>query len=705
MSFFAELKRRNVFRVGIAYLISSWLLAQIAELLLDTFGAPDWTMKFIVVALLIGFPIAIFFAWAFELTPDGVKRETAVERDHSIAPQTGKKLNNTILVLMALAIAYLLFDKFSAPAQPGTDHFSQQASSQTIGANEKSALSPIEATTPKRQSIAVLPFANRSNEEGDLFFTDGIHDDLLTQLAKIADLKVVSRTSVMKYKNTEKTIPEIAAELGVSTILEGGIQRAGDRIRINAQLIEVEADEHLWAETFDREMTIENIFEIQSEITRQIVRAVKGELSDEETEALAKMPTDSLAAYEAYLHAKTILNQPDYNPEKFEAAEIWATKAVENDPEFALAWAMLVSIHGQAIWLRSDTSPQRHQLVQGALARATEYGPFLAETLAARGEYLYRVENDFHAAETAFRSAIKAKPGDAELFDSLAIALRRTGKWEEAISNFQLAIELNPEDIKARTGLIDALISIGEYGRAEPLVDLWTEKFPQAMDMKGHKTAILMFHHGDLVAARNWHDQLVVTSSSFGYWTIATNLPLLERNYSAVINEIDRSMWSASNPDSLERFIGLVKKSEAYRLSGDQVMAAELVRQAIDTIATIDLDLETDFTMSWYRYNLTLAYLQIDQADQALQEIETALNLMPESRDNVMGVTLSNMRALALAMAGRRDEALVEIERLLNTPAGLNRWNLYLSPAWDFFRDDERFNELIKPLNLEEAAS
>ena len=361
MSFFAELKRRNVFRVGIAYLVVAWLVMQVADVVINNIGAPEWVFQAILLVLGIGFPLVLVFAWAFEMTPDGLKKEKDVDRSQSITPQTGKKLNNTILMLMALAIAYLLFDKFSESGQKGAELNPPTPSLQPASAaNRDSGLTLDSANS----SIAVLPFANRSNQEDDVFFTDGIHDDLLTQLAKISDLKVISRTSVMKYKSTEKTIPEIAAELGVSTILEGGIQRAGNRIRINAQLISVDTDEHLWAETFDREMTIENIFDIQSEITRQIVTAVRGELSDEESEAIAQLPTSSLAAYEAYLHARTLLNAADYNQEKYLGAEVWVNKALEYDPEFALAWAMMVEIHGQAIWMGFDPSPDRHQKAQ-----------------------------------------------------------------------------------------------------------------------------------------------------------------------------------------------------------------------------------------------------------------------------------------------------------------------------------------------------
>ncbi|NIP18414.1 MAG: hypothetical protein GWM87_09855, partial [Xanthomonadales bacterium] len=262
-----------------------------------------------------------------------------------------------------------------------------------------------EAVSGNRDSIAVLPFANRSNHDDDLFFTDGIHDDLLTQLAKIGDLKVISRTSVMEYRDTTKKIPEIAAELGVGTILEGGVQRAGKRIRINAQLIDVNTDEHLWAETFDREMTIENIFDIQSEITRQIVQAVRGELTDADQQAIAQNPTDNLEAYEAYLRSRAATNLPDYGREKYQEAEPWALRAVELDPDFALAWALLAEIHGQAIWIGYDDSPERFQMAHHAIERASALAPNDAKVIAARADMLYRLDNDYPAAYAMYKKA------------------------------------------------------------------------------------------------------------------------------------------------------------------------------------------------------------------------------------------------------------------------------------------------------------
>ena len=696
MSFFEELKRRNVIRVAIAYGVASWFILQLADVVLENIGAPGWVMQTVMLILAAGFPLAIIFAWAFEMTPEGLKKEKDVDRSQSIASITGRKLDRMIIGILTVTVAYLLIDKLvlrdSTPAPTGT--------AQSVPVGEKGSAAPDIA---RDNSIAVLPFANRSNLEDDLFFTDGIHDDLLTQLAKIADLKVISRTSVMKYKNTEKTIPEIAVELGVSTILEGGIQRAGNRIRINAQLIDVKTDEHLWAETFDREMTVENIFDIQSEITRQIVNAVRGELTIEEADVLAQLPTRSLEAYEAYLHARNILLSPDYTRQKFEDAEPWLEKAVALDPEFALVWAMLVRTYAQGIWQGYDDSVERLQQVRDALSKASEFGPFLPETLAARAEYLYRIENNYHEAEVAFLAATKARPGDANLVKLLAYTLRRTGKWEAAVSSFQLAFELEPGELSARSEMINTLMSMREYDRAEPLINSWVEKYPEAMDIKGYKLWLMVHRDGDLAAARNLADQIKPNGGQ-PYLQTATFLPILERDYQAAIDIYDNPDFLEFYDDPISKAFFLQTKSFVYGLMGNSELAVEIAQQSVKALlafqsASSGSDLGDAYTSDALAY----AYVQSGELAKALEATNQACALIPESRDSFTGAQFSQTRALVLAMSGNRDEALLEIERLLSIPGYMSRWILYLDPAWDFFRDDERFNELIRPPNLKES--
>lgn len=440
MSFFAELRRRNVFKVGVAYLVGAWLLIQVADILLDNIGAPAWVLQTLFVVLGVGFFIAVIFAWAFELTPEGVKREKEVDRSQSITPQTGKKLNNAILVLMALVIGYLLFDKFTGSGSfTGTG---AEVVSQSDGepVNEPDPIATEPAIT--RQSIAVLPFDNRSRNVDDEYFTEGIHDDLLTNLARIGALKVISRTSVTKYKDTDKTIPEIAKELGVATIMEGAVQRSGNTVRINVQLIDANTDEHLWAEIFDRELTAENLFAIQSEISEKIAAALEATLSPEESQRINEFPTQNLEAYNAYMRGRQLL--PQRNSKDLEMAMQSFRHAVELDPRFALAWvgiaesASLLNSHGT---LNPD---EMTEIMQDAVDRALAINPNLGEAYVSRGSLLEFL-NHKEQAEAAYKRAIELSPNYPTAYHWYSILVSdRYDSLQEALDLINKAIELDP---------------------------------------------------------------------------------------------------------------------------------------------------------------------------------------------------------------------------------------------------------------------
>jgi len=341
MSLFEELKRRNVFRVAITYIILAWLMAQVAELLLETFGAPDWVLKSMLALFLVGFPFALFFAWAFELTPDGLKKEKDVDRSQSITTQTGHNLDRSIIAVLVVALAYFAWDRFANA--PDTE--SGQAQSIAITDDESAG----DSRLPTDKSIAVLPFANRSSRKEDEFFTTGIHDDLLTQLAQISSLRVISRTSVAQFKDTNKSIREIAELLGVATILEGGVQRAGNQVRINIQLIDAATDAHLWAQTYDRELTATNIFAIQSEIATAVTLALRATLTPEEQTRIAGVPTQNMEALEEYFRGRTELDQRTLP--SIESARMRFEHARQLDAGFALALAG----EAQAIIFLSDS--------------------------------------------------------------------------------------------------------------------------------------------------------------------------------------------------------------------------------------------------------------------------------------------------------------------------------------------------------------
>ena len=459
MSFFNELKRRNVFRVGVAYMIGSWLLAQIAELLLDTFKAPDWTMQFIVVLLLIGFPIAIFFAWAFEMTPEGIKRESEVDRSQSIRRETGQKLNRGIIVILVIALAYFVWEsRFADKTQPGSDHFSQRPSNQTNDGNEKSALPPVEATPtsteatkPTQKSVAVLPFVNMSSDPEQEYFSDGITEEIINALVKIPGLSVPARTSVFGFKGHQGDVRNIGGQLGVAHILEGSIRSQGNQVRITAQLIKVDDGFHLWSKTFDRKL--DNIFVVQEEIATAIAAVLTGELGFGVT--TVPNQTRNMEAYDIYLRGRALLRKR--SKLSVEVLE----KATRADPGFAPGLAALaISYQVEGM---DDLAMQTAQ-------RALQIDPDNVDALDAMASAL-RSKLRWTEAESFFDRALAIDPQSSELLEDYAEFLTYVGRTEEALNVTTRGYALDPHLLPLAMAHMEALLSNGKLEEALVLAD------------------------------------------------------------------------------------------------------------------------------------------------------------------------------------------------------------------------------------------
>ncbi len=471
-----ELKRRNVFRVAIAYLALAWLLTEVAGTVFPGFGIPDWAFRFIVIALALGFVPVLVFSWVYEITPEGLKRERDIVRDESITHLTARRLDWLTICLVVVALGFVMVDRL---VLSGADSRPDRAAVETAAPSDQPSPAESEDTRP---SVAVLPFANRSADPADAFFVDGIHDDLLTHISRIGAIKTISRTSVSRYRNSNKSIPEIAEELGVTTILEGGVQRAADKVRINVQLIDARADEHLWAESYDRQLSTANIFSIQTEIAESIAHALQAALSPDEERRLRDVPTDSLDAYEAYMLGRQRLahGRTDSIPEAIR----YFRAAVEEDPDYALAWVGLADAYMEASDLGAMTREDAYPEARAALDRALSVDAQLGEAQTHLGALLYR-QQDLAGAERHYERALAATPNYPALQYYYGMLLAELGRWDEALAFKARAVELDPLSPELRRSYA---VSLREAGRTDEALQQLRKaveidpEFPQALD-------------------------------------------------------------------------------------------------------------------------------------------------------------------------------------------------------------------------------
>lgn len=440
---FTELKRRNVFRVAAAYAVVGWLVVEVASVVLPTFGAPEWILRVLTFLVILGFPVALVFAWAFELTPEGLKREREVDRSHTLAARAARRLDGITLAALVLAFSLFALDRF-------------------VGSGE-----PLETPggTVDRRSVAVLPFENMSRDASNDPFTIGVHDDLVVHLSKIASLKTISRTSVLQYRGTTKTVPQIARELGVATIVEGGVQRAGNRVRMNVQLIDAASDEHLWSETYDRELTAVNIFAIQSEIATSIAEALRATLSPEEQLRLGTAPTQNLAAVEAYFLGKQLLEQR--TRQSLLAAVEYFDQVIELDPDYALAHSGLADA-----WLllpeysASVDAKVARETSEAAARRALELDPDLPEALTSVGWNRLIHDYDWEGAEALLRRALEIQSNNTGALHWLSHVLSWQGRHEEALRLARRAAEVDPHSTLMAINLSYILMDAGDFDRS-----------------------------------------------------------------------------------------------------------------------------------------------------------------------------------------------------------------------------------------------
>src|SRR5438874_2037327 len=407
-NFFAELKRRNVYKVAIAYGVVAWLLMQVASQIFPFFEIPNWAVRLVVLLLIIGFPVAVILAWAFELTPEGIKRAEDVDVSKSLTRKSGRKLDFFIIAVLLLVIAILLFQRLHPNVSPAVS----------------SAL---------EKSIAVLPFDNLSRDPDNAYFSDGIQDEILTKLAGIGDLKVISRKSTAKYKSTPEDLKTVARELGVATVLEGSVQKAGDKVRVNVQLLDARIDTHLWAKSYDRDL--KDVFTVESEVAQEIADALQAKLSPSQSDALAAAPTRDTEAYDLFLKGEYEEHQAEsaLNAELFDRAQTFYRQALARDRNFALAYARLAYTELLRHWFISNLTSAQLAEIRSNIERALAIAPASPEAHLAQGLFYYWGYRNYNAGLKELDRVTELQPSSSDSWNYRAAIYRRRGEWQRAL--------------------------------------------------------------------------------------------------------------------------------------------------------------------------------------------------------------------------------------------------------------------------------
>jgi TolB-like protein/Tfp pilus assembly protein PilF len=658
--FFEELQRRKVYRVAAAYIVAAGFLIQIASAAFPAWELPNWSLRLVIVLLLIGFPIALILAWAYDITPQGIQGTPTTPGLH--------RRRNLILLIVTAVI---------------------------ISASAGFFLLPRTVWQEIDKSVAVLPFQNLSSDPDNAYFADGIQAEVLTRLAKIGDLKVISRTSTQGYQSEPGNLAEIAKQLGVANILEGSVQKAGNQVRVNVHLVNVQTGSQLWADTYDRKLS--DIFGVETEIAKGIAESLQAKLTGREERALAAKPTNNPQAYDAYLRGLAFEARSNYSSDAlFKAIEFYDL-AVRLDPNFGLAWARLSGVHALLYSNRRDTTAARRDAAKGALQNAQKLQPNTPETLLFTGYYQYWVLHDYGLAKTTFGRVSKMLPGNSEVLYALAAIARSEGNWDESIAYWERGLALNPRNTALLTEVAFTYAALRQFPKAEKLYDRALDILPNELSLMALKASIYQAE-GNLQEAA----KLLVQVNEQTNLDVAVRIKLtqwrLERNTEGL-------RWVQTQETRLQFTSGIEKGSKqvglalAQRIAGDTAHAKADAEQGRNTLESLKKDQPDN---AFVAAALAVAYAILDEKDSALKEAERAITLVPSNKDRLSGPGFEENLALVEMMIGGNSRAIATLTRLLQTPYGgwlysptpITPALLRLDPIWDPLRTEPVFQKL-----------
>jgi TolB-like protein/Flp pilus assembly protein TadD len=668
--FFAELRRRNVYRAAVLYGMGAWLLAQIATQIFPFFNVPNSAVRFVIVALILGFPIAMVMAWVYELTPEGFVRTEDVD----LAKQRGfgRKIDFVIIGVLLLVIAMLVYQRLPFRTESG------------------------EAIPEK--SIAVLPFANFSADKENAFFADGIQDDILTSLAKIGGLRVISRSSVMQFTGAAvRNLREIGKILGVANVLEGSVRRVGDRVVINVQLIDALHDRHLWANRYDRALV--DSLGLQGELAAEIAEALRVALNPEEKARVEKKPTDNADAYVFYLRANQIERNPDTLLEDFKKAEQLYTEAIALDPKFALAHARLASTRA-AIFHFYEPLDSWKKSARAEAETALQLQENLAEAHLALGQCIYWIDQDYDRALAEFDAALQLSPNNGEVGGLIAAIKRRQGRWEESLEAFQRSQKIDPQN----PNIVRNLVFTNTALRRWPEAARWAEKMramaPASLVAKIQSGYVDFWWKGDTRSLKFLLSQVPAETDPDGAITSCRwEVAMIDRDFAAArtalqTSDLNEFSYTNAAPSPKGFLLGCIELAEGKQAEAQK--SFELARPAFEkSVEEAPMSAERHANLGWF-------YAFAGRKEQAIREGRRAVELKPESKDAFDGAIMNCYLALIYARVGENDLAIPLIERLLKTPGAVDSVDYSITVndlkfrwEWDPIRNDPRFQKLI----------
>ena len=656
-TFVAELQRRKVYRVAAAYIIAAGFIIQIGSAVFPAWELPNWTFRLVVVFLLIGFPISLILAWAYDVTPQGIRA----------TPAPGAHRRRNLITLIAIGVV--------------------------VSAVAGFFILPHALARKIDKSIAVMPFENLSEDKENAHFADGIQDDILTNLAKIGDLKVISRISVMAYRGAPHGAREVGKALGVSTILEGSVRRSGNRVRVNVQLIDAANDEHIWANNYDRDLN--DVFAIQTDLAKEIAGALQAKLSPSEKAQIERKPTQNGEAYLAFVQAHN-LSCAFEDFDKLKQGEQLYARAIELDPKFALALAWYSQLES---WILHtfERTPQRREKARTLAERALELQPDLPEAHLALGYSYYYGDNNYDAALKEFEIAQRGLPNESDAYLAIGAIQRRQGKWAESTANIEKSASLNPKDSWPLQNLADNYQVLRNFDAANKTIDRGLNMNPNGVGLWEAKSKLAIAEKGDFsVAEKAFAAAKSIPMTNEEKLRIAgarADVFLLERKYEEGLREAE------SLPDDLFHefqqhlsgkyfLIGFARKALQ-----DEAGARAAFLKAKDLLEA-QLKQSPDVADMHIQLAKVLAY--VGEKDAALGEAQRAAELLPESKDAFGGPEIAEGVAEVYCIVGDYGRAIELLDALLSRPSNITVPGLKVNPIWDPLRKDPRFQVLIE---------